>query len=116
MINSFGKLGANQRVWGAIGSVVIVGTVFKVTYFRYCRETMMSQAGASHTNAMDHYREAREFAEWSAEDRQRQRADLPELTPEQTEQMRKYLRMMQEYHAFNPDSDLDPETGKQRCD
>lgn len=75
---------------------------------------MQNQAGESHAKATDHYREAKEFAEWSAKDRQQKRADLPELTPEQTKQMRKYLRIMQEYHAFNPDSDLDPETGKPR--
>mmetsp|Transcript_23168 Transcript_23168/g.26001 ORF Transcript_23168/g.26001 Transcript_23168/m.26001 type:complete len:112 (-) Transcript_23168:452-787(-) len=109
MIGTFGKLTANQRVWGAIGSVVVGGTVFKVMYFRYCREMMVNQAGESHSNATDNYREAREFAEWSAKDRQQKRADLPELTPEQTKQMRKYLRIMQEHHANNPDSDLDPQ-------
>jgi len=114
MLGSFGRLTANQKVWGAIGSVVVAGTVFKVTYFRYCRDAMQNQAGESHAKATDHYREAREFAEWSAKDREQKRADLPELTPEQTLQMRKYLRIMQEYHALNPDSDLDPETGRTR--
>ncbi|KAG7356699.1 hypothetical protein IV203_001385 [Nitzschia inconspicua] len=105
---------ANQRVWGAIGAVIITGTVFKVTYFRYCREMMIQQADKSHLTATEHYREAKEFAKWSAQDRAEKRAELPPLTPEQRDQMRAYLRLMQEYHAFNPDSDVDPETGKPR--
>ena len=32
MLGSFGRLTANQRVWGAIGSVVVAGTVFKVSW------------------------------------------------------------------------------------
>lgn len=75
---------------------------------------MLKEGEKSHLDATEHYRKAREFAKWSAEDRAKKRADLPPLTPEQTEQMRNYLRMMQEHHAFNPDSDLDPDTGKPR--
>lgn len=97
--------------WGAIGGVVIVGTVFKVSYFRFCRDKMQTQAGAAHKDATNHYLEAKEFAKWSAQDRERKRADLPELTAQQEAQVRQYLKVMQEYHAFNPDSDLDPVTG-----
>lgn len=75
---------------------------------------MLTSAGKSHADATEHYKEAREFAKWSAEDRAKKRADLPPLTAEQREQMQNYLRIMQEYHAFNPDSDLDPVTGKPR--
>jgi hypothetical protein len=75
---------------------------------------MTVQASKTHLTATEHYREAKEFAKWSAKDRAEKRADLPPLTEEQKEQMRAYLRLMQEYHAFNPDSDLDPETGKPR--
>ena len=110
----FSRLTANQRVWGAIGGVVITGTIFKVAYFRFCREAMIDSAGKSHADATEHYREAKEFAKWSAKDRAEKRASLPPLTPEQQEQMRNYIRIMQEYHAYNPDSDLDPLTGKPR--
>jgi len=75
---------------------------------------MIQQADKTHSTATEHYREATEFAKWSAQDRADKRAELPPLTEEQRDQMRAYLRMMQEYHAFNPDSDLDPETGKPR--
>ena len=85
-----------------------------MTYFRYARDAMLNSAGKSHADATQHLKEAREYAKWSAKDRAEKRADLPPLTPEQTEQMRNYLRIMQEYHAFNPDSDLDPDTGKPR--
>jgi len=106
------RLTANQKVWGAIGGVIVTGTLFKVSYFRMCRDAMQNSAGKDHADATEHYRKAREFAEWSAKDRAEKRADLPPVTPEQREQMRKYLRIMQEYHAFNPDSDLDPLTGE----
>mmetsp|Transcript_4983 Transcript_4983/g.10338 ORF Transcript_4983/g.10338 Transcript_4983/m.10338 type:complete len:112 (-) Transcript_4983:428-763(-) len=110
----FAKLSSNQKVWGAIGGVVITGTIFKVAYFRFCRDAMINSAGKSHADATEHYREAREFAKWSAKDREAKRASLPPLTPEQEAQMKNYIRVMQEYHAFNPDSDLDPMTGKPR--
>mmetsp|Transcript_7686 Transcript_7686/g.19133 ORF Transcript_7686/g.19133 Transcript_7686/m.19133 type:complete len:115 (+) Transcript_7686:467-811(+) len=114
MFQQFGRLTANQRVWSAIGGVIVAGTAFKITYFQYCRDAMLKEGAKSHLNATEHYREAREFAKWSAEDRAKKRAELPPLTPEQREQMRNYIRIMQEYHAFNPDSDLDPVTGKPR--
>jgi hypothetical protein len=75
---------------------------------------MVQQADKTHFTATEHYREAKEFAKWSANERAEKRAELPPLTLEQRKQMRAYLRMMQEYHASNPDSDLDPETGKPR--
>ena len=86
----------------------------QISYFRFCRDAMVESSGKSHADATEHYREAREFAKWSAEDRAKKRESLPELTPEQRQQMKNYLRIMQEYHAFNPDSDLDPTTGKRR--
>lgn len=67
----------------------------------------MEQGHKTHLNATEHYREAREFAEWSAKDRAERIAHLPPLTPEQERQMRAYVRMMQEHHALNPDSDID---------
>ena len=71
---------------------------------------MLNQASESHKNATEHYREAREFAKWSAKDRAEKRADLPPLTPAQAQQMKNYLRIMQGYHAFNPNSGVDPGT------
>ena len=56
-------------------------------------------------DATESLREAREFAAWSSKQRQEAVADLPELTDEQRQQMRAYLRMMQEYHVLNPDSE-----------
>ena len=79
-----------------------------------CRDAMIESTGKDNADANEHYREAREFAKWSAKDREEKRRSLPEVTPEQQQQMRKYLRIMQEYHAFNPDSDLDPISGKPR--
>jgi len=42
MIGTFGKLTANQRVWGAIGSVVVGGTVFKVSVAGYINHDITS--------------------------------------------------------------------------
>jgi len=67
----------------------------------------VEQANRTHFDATEHYREAKAFAKWSAKDREERRAELPPLTVEQEQQMRAYLRLMQEHHAFNPDSDLD---------
>ena len=65
----------------------------------------MEHSHQTHIEATEHYREAKEFAKWSAKDREERRASLPPLTPEQEKQMRAYLRMMQEHHAYNPDSE-----------
>jgi hypothetical protein len=68
---------------------------------------LVEQATKQHLDATEHYREAKEFAKWSAKDREERRSDLPPLTLEQERQMRQYVRMMQEHHALNPDSDID---------
>jgi hypothetical protein len=56
-------------------------------------------------DATKHYQEAKKFAKWSAKDREERRASLPPLTKEQEKQIKAYLRMMQEHHAMNPDSE-----------
>lgn len=148
------RLSANQKVWGAIGGVIVAGTAFKVGlilatiiivlhggksglahflahhatmrhaaafphpycffvrfiimfipyytsrelqigYFRYCRDILSDHSDKSHLIATEHYREAKEFAKWSSQDRAEKRAQLPPLTPEQEKQMKAYLRMMQ---------------------
>lgn len=71
-----------------------------------CRVALVDQANKSHLDATEHYREARAFAAWSSKDREERRSELPPLTLEQEQQMRAYLRLMQEHHAFNPDSDV----------
>ena len=68
---------------------------------------LVEQANKTHLDATEHYREAKAFAKWSATDREARRAELPPLTPEQEQQMRAYLRIMQEHHAYNPDSDIE---------
>jgi hypothetical protein len=67
---------------------------------------MVSHADETHLEAMKHYQEAKEFAKWSAKDREERRAHLPPLTKEQEKEMKAYLKFMQEHHAFNPDSEM----------
>ena len=78
----------------------------QVAYFKMCRNVWLDTSHKTHIDATVHYREAREFARWSAKDRESRRAELPPLTKEQEQQMRAYLRMMQEHHGLNPDSDI----------
>ena len=96
---------SKQRLWGAIGGVIVVGSVIKVAYFSVTRSILTDQAQKTHLDATENYRKAKEFAKWSAQDREEKRKAMPQLTPEQEQQMRAYLRMMQEHHAFNPDSE-----------
>ncbi len=70
-----------------------------------CRTILVEQAHESDHEAQAHYLEAKEFAKWAAKDRETRRASFPKLTPEQAKQTRAYLRMMQEHHALNPDSE-----------
>jgi hypothetical protein len=66
---------------------------------------LVEHANTTHHEATENYKEARKFAEWSNKDREERRAALPPLSKEQEKQMRAYIRMMQEHHAFNPESD-----------
>eukprot|EP00538_Stauroneis_constricta_P001969 CAMPEP_0119548218 /NCGR_PEP_ID=MMETSP1352-20130426/2178_1 /TAXON_ID=265584 /ORGANISM="Stauroneis constricta, Strain CCMP1120" /LENGTH=109 /DNA_ID=CAMNT_0007593413 /DNA_START=16 /DNA_END=345 /DNA_ORIENTATION=+ len=102
----FGRFTPKQRLWGAIGGVIVAGSAFKVAYFKFCREMLVENAAKTHMDATASLHEARQFAEWSSRQREQERANLPELTKEQDKQLKAYLRMMQEYHAFNPDSDI----------
>jgi hypothetical protein len=53
------------------------------------------EAGArDQRDGLKHLQEAKEFAEWSKKDRE---ARLPKLTPEQREQMREYLKIVQQH-------------------
>jgi hypothetical protein len=79
----------------------------QVAYFKVCRTMLVDHASRTHADATQHYREAKEYAKWSAQDREVRRAELPPLTLEQEQQMKAYIRMMQEYHAYNRDSDID---------
>jgi hypothetical protein len=76
-----------------------------VKYFQYCRGTLVDHADKQHIEATESYRKAKEFAAWSRKDRLEKTQELPPLTDEQRKQMRQYLRIMQEYHALNPDSE-----------
>eukprot|EP00526_Cylindrotheca_closterium_P021651 CAMPEP_0113633220 /NCGR_PEP_ID=MMETSP0017_2-20120614/17286_1 /TAXON_ID=2856 /ORGANISM="Cylindrotheca closterium" /LENGTH=97 /DNA_ID=CAMNT_0000543845 /DNA_START=192 /DNA_END=481 /DNA_ORIENTATION=+ /assembly_acc=CAM_ASM_000147 len=95
----FRRLTPRERTLGAIGGVLVGGSIFKVAYFKWCRDILVDQANRTHVDATENYREAKEFAKWSAKDREERRASLPPLTKEQEQQMKAYLRMMQEHHA-----------------
>ena len=74
-------------------------------YFQYARGMFVDHADQQHIEATENYKKAKEFAAWSRKDRLEKTQDLPPLTDEQKKQMRQYLRMMQQYHARNPDSE-----------
>eukprot|EP00934_Nitzschia_sp_Nitz4_P001047 Nitzschia sp. Nitz4//scaffold119_size111653//95307//95722//NITZ4_004209-RA/size111653-augustus-gene-0.230-mRNA-1//-1//CDS//3329533893//1047//frame0 len=100
------KIPPNQRILAAVGTLIVGASVFKACYFQHCRQILVEQADRTHIDATEHYKEAKEFAKWSAKDREERRAHLPPLTLEQEQQIRAYLRIMQEHHAFNPASDV----------
>ena len=74
-----------------------------MAYFKYCRGVLVDKANQSHLDAAESHREAREFANKAARDREEQRASRPPLTDEQKEQLRAYLHMMNEHHVFKQD-------------
>ena len=55
---------------------------------------MTEGARRQHQDGLERLRQGREFAEWSRKD---QEARLPKLTDEQQEQMRQYLRLVNQH-------------------
>lgn len=55
---------------------------------------MVDDTARRHQDALARLREAEEFAKWSKQDREKR---LPPLTPEQREQMREYLKIVQQH-------------------
>jgi hypothetical protein len=76
-----------------------------VTYFGVTRSVLVDQAHTPHEDATADYREAKTYAKWSAKKREAKLASLPPLIDEQAKQRKTYLRMIEEHHALNPDSE-----------
>ena len=77
----------------------------KAAYFWFTRRLLVEHSHNTHLEATENYREAKEFAKWSLEDREERLKGLPPLTSEQKQQVKAYLRIMQQHHACNPDSE-----------
>lgn len=58
---------------------------------------MVDDSSRRHKDGLERLKEAKEFAKWSKKDREER---LPPLTPEQREQMRNYLHLV-EQHGLN---------------
>jgi hypothetical protein len=55
---------------------------------------MVDDSTRLHKDGLERLREAEEFAKWSKKDRE---ARLPPLSPEQREQMRNYLQIVEQH-------------------
>jgi hypothetical protein len=68
---------------------------------------MVNDTARRHQDALSRLREAEEYAKWSKKDREER---LPPLTPEQREQMREYLKIVDQHGGRkgfeDPDSEL----------
>jgi len=81
-----------------------------VAYFNFSRNLIVRDTDRQHREGVERLKEAKEFAEWSRKDRE---SRLPKLTAEQKDQMRNYLRIVEDHglaKAFE-----DP-TGKGDCE
>lgn len=65
-----------------------------MAYFSFSRSLIVSDTKRQQLDGVERLREAREFAEWSRKDRE---ARFPKLNPEQREQMRQYLQLVEQH-------------------
>lgn len=68
-----------------------------MAYFNVSRNAFVEVAERRHKDGLQNLKEAREWAEWSARDREKR---LPKLTKQQEEQMKNYLKIV-EQHGVN---------------
>ncbi|KAL3784701.1 hypothetical protein HJC23_007710 [Cyclotella cryptica] len=83
----------NKNAWVGGLAVVVLGTSFKVTYFNFSRGLLVDHMERRHLAATEHLKDARQFAQTKAKERENR---LPPLTEEQREQLREYLRLLAE--------------------
>ena len=66
----------------------------QVSYFNYATNAFAAHSDRRHREAVKYLKEDREFAKWSAEDREKR---LPKLSPEEQEQLQNYLRIVDKH-------------------
>jgi hypothetical protein len=69
-----------------------------VVYFNVARRHFAELAERRHKNGIQSLQEAREWAEWRAKDREKR---LPKLTKQEEEQMKNYLRNIEQHGGVN---------------
>ncbi len=88
----FARLAAqNKSAWKAGLAVVVAGTTFKVVYFNFSRGVLVEHMDRRHVQATEHLRNARQYGSDAAMEREER---VPQLSPEQREQLQEYLRLM----------------------
>lgn len=105
-----------QRRLSIVAGAIVVGTIFKVSYFSYSRKLIVDDQRRMHSEGMGHLQEARQFAKWSDQDR---KSRLPELTDEQREQLHAYLKLVQRHglnKAFSQDKHQDRQSRDENDD
>jgi hypothetical protein len=68
--------------------------MFQVWYFNFSRQLIVNDSDRQQRDGLERLQEARQFAEWSKNDRE---SRLPKLTTEQRQQMRRYLELVEEH-------------------
>lgn len=82
-----------RRIWTIGAGVVVLGTVLKTGSFVFSRGLIVDDRDEIHRKAIEHLKEAAQFAEFAHTDRE---SRVPKLTPEQDEQLRNYLAFVAE--------------------
>lgn len=90
---------AQKRIWGVGAAIFVVGGLIKFGYFYLSRDIIIKNLEKNDKSARSYLRESREFARWSALDREKR---LVKLTEEQRIQLQNYLELMKE-HESNKD-------------
>ncbi|EEC43309.1 predicted protein [Phaeodactylum tricornutum CCAP 1055/1] len=95
MFSAWQKLSKEKQfLWTLISGGIVIGSVMKVGFFKIQKNILLEAGARDQRDGLKHLQEAKEFAEWSKKDRE---ARLPKLTPEQREQMREYLKIVQQH-------------------
>jgi flagellar biosynthesis/type III secretory pathway M-ring protein FliF/YscJ len=81
----------NRSVWKAGLAVVVAGTTFKVVYFNFSRSILVDHMNQRDVQAREHLHSARQYGSEAAVEREER---VPQLSPEQREQLKEYLRLM----------------------
>jgi len=100
-----------HATWGLICGAIVFGTVVKVGTFSFMRESFKKESERSTQKGMERLKEAREYAHQAAVEREKH---MPELTEEQEEQMKRYLKLVNQ-HGMNKLSQIQDDNECKGC-
>lgn len=86
--------GERWRTWSLLSGLLVGATIVKVGTFSYVRQIFHSDSIQTSQDAFNQLQQAREYAHEAAIERQKK---LPQLTAEQEEQMKEYLKLVNQH-------------------